>query len=426
MSSRPTVRSNVHGPVVALVTLVTVALLARGAGAQTVTTQPASTNPAPRGKAPGTVRGVTDTTITVRGLGTTALYGAAAVGAAARFARANAAGGVHGRTIDFRGIADDGGTPDSNQAAAGKIAGTDIFAVVPAVASDMAGARDLVDSRMPYFGWALSSSFCGNDYGFGYSGCIAASGLTTNVWGRAVQQGFASPNPLGNTAAVLTDNSAAGQYALQEVSSGLKAAGLKVTSAQSTLPVPPGGDSTAVLKDALVSNGGNPPRSIFVVGSYSNVAGVQQALRDGGYLGTFTNLVQYDPNLVAQASGASVFLQTAPTEAAANTPAMQQLVDDVAKVAPDQAVDQSVIAGYLSADLFLAAVQKAGRELTVAKLVGAANRNFTYELPGVAGPTKFPAAHARPTPCGSLVRSDGVAFQIVAAYGCGKVVKVSG
>ena len=73
---------------------------------------------------------------------------------------------------------------------------------------------------MPYFGWALSSDFCGNGFGFGYSGCIATSGLTTDMWGKAVKQGSASPNPLGNTAAVLTDDSPAGQYTLQAVGSG--------------------------------------------------------------------------------------------------------------------------------------------------------------------------------------------------------------
>ena len=91
------------------------------------------------------MRGVTDTTITVGGLGTSGLYGDAAVGAKARFERANAAGGVNGRTITFQGITDDGGTPDTNKAAVEKIAGADVFAVVPAVASDMAGANDLVN-----------------------------------------------------------------------------------------------------------------------------------------------------------------------------------------------------------------------------------------------------------------------------------------
>ena len=41
------------------------------------------------------------------------------------------------------------------------------------------------------------------------------------------------------------------------------------------------------------------------------------ALRAAGYTGVVTNTLEYDPRLVASASGASVFVQTAPFEAAA-------------------------------------------------------------------------------------------------------------
>jgi ABC-type branched-subunit amino acid transport system substrate-binding protein len=414
--------------VVLLVVASLVTLLASTAGAQTTTTQPAtkpgSTTPTTAAK--GAVRGVTPTTITVAGLGTSALYGDAAVGAKARFDRANAEGGVNGRTIVFSGITDDGGDPAANKAAIEKLTGGDVFAVVPTVSADLAGANDLVNAQMPYFGWALSSDFCGNGFGFGFSGCIAASGVTSNIWGLVVKKSFTSPNPSGNTAAILTDDSPAGRYALRSTTSDLKAAGLEVTYGKAVLPVPSAGDFAPVIKDALVSNGGKPPRAFFVVGSYSSITGVQQALRDGGYFGTFTNLMQYDPNLVAEAAGASVFVQTAPVEVAANNAAMKQLVADVQKAAPDQAINQSVVAGYLSADMFLAAVKKTGKDLTAGRLVTAANKKFTYELPGVAGPTKFPAAHSVPTPCGSLVRSDGTTFKILTPYTCGKVVKVTG
>ena len=421
-----------RAPLIALVVVTVLAAAAVAAGAQT-TTAPASSGNAKEGaegattatNAPSTaVRGVTPTSIRVAGLGTTGIYGDAQIGAKARFERTNAEGGVNGRTITFQGLTDDGGTADGNKAAATALIDGGVFAVVPAVAADMASANDLVNAQVPYFGWALSSEFCGNGYGFGFSGCIAARWLTTNIWGRLVKQSFTSPNPLGNTAAVLTDNSPAGRYALKAATAGLEAAGLEITYARASLPVPPSGDYGAVVKGVLVSNESKAPRAIFVVGSYSNVAGVQQVLRDASYFGTFTNLVQYDPNLVAQASGASVFVQAAPTEAAGNTSAMRQLVADVRKVAPAQPINQSVIAGYLSADLFLAAVKKAGPDLTVGKLIGVANARFTYQLPGVAGPTKFPAGHDRPTPCGSLVRSNGTSFQIAAAYTCGRIVKV--
>jgi Periplasmic binding protein len=401
--------------VVALLAIVAAAVGSAGA-ATGPSTSPTSAAPA--------TRGVTATSIKVAGLGTSLLYGDAQVGAKARFTRANAEGGVNGRTIDFTGFTDDGGDPAADAAAVAKLAAADgVFAVVPTVASTLGGVSDLVNDRLPYFGWALSSSFCRNGYGFGFTGCAAAGSTTSNAWGLAVRKSFGAQSA-GATAAVLTENSSAGQYALKATEAGLAAAQVKVVYGKSVLPVPSTGDYGALLKDALTSSGGKPPRSVFVVGSYSSVAEVQAALRDAGYLGMFTNLLEYDPNLVAQASGASVFVQTAAVETSATNAAMKQLVDDVQKVAPDQAINQAVVAGYFSADMFLAAVKKAGRNLTVGSLITAANAHFAYRVADTVGPTTFPAAHFTPTPCGSLVQSDGTAFKVVSPYTCGKVVRV--
>ncbi len=118
-------------------------------------------------------------------------------------------------------------------------------------------------------------------------------------------------------------------------------------------------------------------------------------------------------------------VQTAPTESAATNPAMQQLIADVQKVAPGQPISQSVLAGYWSADLFLAAVQKAGKKLSAQSLVQAANANFTYKVANTVGPTTFPAAHSRPSPCGALVGSNGTAYAVTVPYTCGAVVPVN-
>jgi cell wall-associated NlpC family hydrolase len=162
---------------------------------------------------------------------------------------------------------------------------------------------------------------------------------------------------------------------------------------------------------------------VFVVGGASDVLGMQQALTTNGFLGFFTNQLQYSPDYVAPALHALVATQTAPVETAGND-AVEQLVRDVQAVAPGQPVDQAVAAGYWSADLFLRAVQHAGKHLTRASLVRAANANFTYEVQGTVGPTRFPAAHSVPTPCGALVTSDGTAFSVKVPYTCGRVVRV--
>ena len=106
---------------------------------------------------------------------------------------------------------------------------------------------------------------------------------------------------------------------------------------------------------------------------------------------------------------------------------MKQLVDDVQKVAPDQPVNQSVIAGYLSADLFLAAAQKAGKDLTIGKLISAANKNFTYAARRVSpGPRSSRARTPSPRRAARSCAATASPSRSSTAYSCGKVVKVSG
>jgi hypothetical protein len=295
--------------------------------------------------------------------------------------------------------------------------------VVPTVAPDLAGAQVLTRAKVPYFGWALSSNFCGNDYGFGFNGCLLPAGTTSNAWGVLVAQELATAKA-GTTAAILAENTASGRYQLAALTAAVTSAKLRVVYGKSSLPVPAPTDYAAIVQQVMAANGGKLPDSVFVLGSNSSVAGVQQAVRATLYFGTFTNQLQYAPNLVAPAIGAFVMIGTAATETASTNPAMQQLVTDVHKIAPDQPIDQSVIAGYFSADMFLAAVKKAGKQLTVGRLLAAANHNFTYLVPHTVGPTKFPAAHGQPTPCGSLVFSNGTSYSVKVPYQCGKVVAV--
>ena len=385
----------------------------------TATTGGAQTSAPERGGS-----GVTATSIKVAGVGDSFVYGGADIGAKARFQRANDAGGVRGRTIDYAGFTDDGGDPTAGTTAATRLVQQDqVFAVVPAVTPDFAAGKFLAQQKVPYFGWGLSSDFCGNDYGFGFTGCLVPEGVTSNAWGVLISKVFGAQSA-GRTAAIVTEGSPSGQYELTALSAGVTSAKLKVVYGKAALAVPATLDYGAVAQEVLASNAGKSPDAVFVVGNASNVLGMQQALGAAGFLGVFTNQIQYDPNLVAPANGATVMTQTAPTESAPTNPAMAQLVADVQKVAPGFAIDQSVIAGYWSADLFLAAVQKAGRNLTRASLVKAANDHFTYSVANTVGPTTFPGAHSRPTPCGALVASNGTAFAVKVPYTCGRVVAV--
>jgi branched-chain amino acid transport system substrate-binding protein len=407
---------------VALAVLVLVTTAATTAVAQTSTTTPRTT--APAAGAPGVVRGVSDTSIKVGGLGYSFVYGGADIGAKARFQRANDAGGVNGRTIEYLGLDDDGADPTAGAAAATKLVEQDgVFAVVPTVTPDLSASSYLVEQQVPYFGWALSSNFCGNPYGFGFSGCPVPKSATSNAWPLLISKVFPE-GANGRAVAIVAENTPSGQYDVSALSAAAKSVKFRIAYAKTPLATPATPDYDAVAKEVVTSNNGTIPDAVFVLGGVSNVLGMQQALTANGYLGVFTNQIEYAPDLVAPAVGAFVVTQTAPSETAAENPAMKQLADDVQKVAPGTPVDQSVIAGYWSADLFLAAVQKAGKNLTPAALVKAANSKFTYEVENTVGPTTFPAAHSLPTPCGALVSSNGTAFAVKVPYTCGRVVPI--
>jgi ABC-type branched-subunit amino acid transport system substrate-binding protein len=372
------------------------------------------------------VRGVSPTSIKVGGLGDGLHYSGADMGARARFMRENSAGGVNGRLFDYVGFRDDQGVGATNQQLGAQLVDQDqVFAVVPTITPDLGAVKTFTDEKVPYFGWEISSNFCGNTYGFGFTGCLFPPGgrTTSDAWGVLVKQALAqNPTP---TAVVLTENTSSGQVVLRSLSAGVKSAGFTVAAATSNLPVPAVGDYDALANSVLNANAGKAPDAVFVVGGYSNIVALQTALRAGGYAGLFTDTIEYDPELVASSTATAVMLQTAALETAPANPAMQQLVTDVHAVAPAVPIDLSVVAGYWSADLFIAAVKRAGKNLTVAGLLKGANKGFTYTVPSTVGPTKFPAAHNEPTPCGSLVRSDGSAYTQLVPYTCGKVVKVT-
>jgi ABC-type branched-subunit amino acid transport system substrate-binding protein len=379
---------------------------------------------APTTTAASPTPGLTATSVKVGGLGWALQYGGADVGARARFARANASGGVNGRTIDYVGFRDDGGdAAKSAKAAAALVQQDHVFAVVPAVTPVLSTA-DLVTGKVPYFGWALSSQFCETKIGFGFNGCLVPPGdrVASGAWGDVLAKAVGG-QAQGKTVALLTEDTDSGSAAFDSVSTSLEAAGFDVVMGERSLPVPAVGDFGGLAKKIMSSSSGKAPDIALAVGSYSNVALVKSALAAAEFKGVFTDSIEYDPQLVAGAEGSMVFLQTAPVESAKTVPAMQQLIDDVRKVAPTQPIDPAVIAGYLSADLFLQVLAQRPDALSASTFLSAANR-FTYEMPGVVGPTKFPKARTQPTPCGSLVQSDGTAFAVKVPYTCSKIIPV--
>ena len=373
-------------------------------------------------------RGVTSDTIKVGGL-TDSQQPEAIAGAQAALDAANDSGGVNGRKFEYTGGNDDKGDVSQSLALGKKLVQQDgVFAVVPVVTPNAASAEQFfAQQHVPFFGWGINTGFANNPYGFGFTGnLVPPPPVTTagSTWGDLVDQYFKSKGDSkgakGKTAAVIGEDNDSGKTGNVVIAASAKAAGMKVVYQKAVLPAPPAtvGDYSPYVSDIMTANGGKPADVFFSVISFTNTIGMSKALRAAGFPGVITEPIAYDTRLVSLAKDETVFLQFATPEAAPDNANMQKVVDTLKKYLPsEQAITQGVLSGYFSADFFVKAVKKAGKNLTPESLQKATAK-MTYEIKGVVGPTPYPDAFKFGTPCGSLVQSDGTAYQVVVKYSC--------
>jgi branched-chain amino acid transport system substrate-binding protein len=342
----------------------------------------------------------------------------AELGAQARFTRANDAGGVNGRKIKYLGAADNHLDPAQDLPTVKKIIQQDkAFAVVPLVSPVLAtGGQYLVQNKIPFFGWAIAPSFCNNDYGFGFSGCLvpsekddevstASAGLMDKLLGQ--QDGT------GKSVALISEDSTSGVFGIKVIQAAFVADKWKVTYAKASISAAsPTTDYSPFTQAILSSNGGKAPDVVFHVTTAPNVLGLEAALNNAGFKGPQENATTYAPSYLATAQtratleGGYVFLQYGSFQG--NGEASKQMLTDVQKVDPTvKELTQDIAIGYYSADIFIHGLEKAGKTLSRAALVKALNDDSSYEVPGGLGKISFPAAHKNSVPCGSLVQIKG-------------------
>jgi ABC-type branched-subunit amino acid transport system substrate-binding protein len=376
-------------------------------------------------------RGVTDDTITVGGLGYAAFYQDSAVGAQARFDKANNNNEIPGgRKINFIGFRDDGSDQSKNLDEGRKLVQEDqVFAVVPVITPFLGASDFFAQNKTPFIGWGISPGFCENPFGFGFTGCLTPEDPKTaaSTWGELIAKGNFNGNARGKTAAVISEDNDSGRAGVKVISASAKAGGFKVVYAKNAVPPAPAtvSDYTPFANEIMSSNNGGPPDVVFLTLAVNNVTGLQNKLLELGYQGVLTNAVGYDPRLASGFRGTSVYIQFNAFESAqqGNT-AMQQIIDEIRAQKPDQMLTQPVLAGYLSADMFVEMLKKTGRNLTETRFARVANRNFKYDPKNITGSVTFPRGHETGHACGTLVESDGTNYTIRVPFDCYKRVKV--
>jgi len=374
---------------------------AHAAGGATTTTSGAAATPQ--------VVGVTRTTVTVAGVvGGEATAVGADVGARARFTRANRRGGVAGRTVEYSTTA--GSTSVS------ELAGS-VFAVVPAV-SDALDTTGLARARVPFVGAASTTGWDGNTAGFGFVGAQAALQIrvVSPAWGEELRSLLGTAQ--GSQVTVAVDDDALGAARAEQARRSLRAARFRV-AVPVVLPAPPTPLPDLAAATATLT-AGSPAVALLLTSPLTTTA-LAQRLTAAGFTGTVaTTDAFYQPTTPAVANGLTVLVPYAPFEQ--RTAANRRLSADVAAFAPGTALTPGVAAGYWSADVFLRLLARVGRRLTRPRFLAAANRNFSFSVPGTVGRSTWPAMHTRGVPCGALVQSDGSRYFVVEPYACGEPI----
>ncbi|MGW3054803.1 ABC transporter substrate-binding protein [Streptomyces goshikiensis] len=346
------------------------------------------------------------------------------LGARARYLRANAEGGINGRTIDYIGAEDDGQDPGKNLAAARKLVQQDkVFAVAPMSSVTFSGADFLEQEKVPTFGWGTLPSFCGPQYIYGFNGCLVPSpgGTLNQTWPEGIGQVLGGAK--GKSVAIIANDSDAGKFGIRTFRQGFAGAGFEVAYAKASVPataVP--SDWSAYVKDILASDGGEAPDAVVSVMQTPNNIGLFTALKRAGYRGLLSDPTDYDPALLAKDTtrqaldGVHVLLQFEPFESA--NPSMEQFKADIKAASGGREVplNMHMLTGYMSADLFVSIALKAGKDLTVAHFQNAA-RSFS-DTGTLVGDRAEPKGQKESFGCGALVRLKDGAYEVSVPFKC--------
>ncbi|MEV7506771.1 ABC transporter substrate-binding protein [Streptomyces sp. NPDC091201] len=392
----------------------------------------ASTNGASAGGpggASGISRGVSADSIKVGGIVSMTSAGGYSkkdtdLGARARYLRANAEGGVHGRRIDYLGAEDDGQDPAKNLAAARKLVQQDkVFAVSPMSSVTFSGADFLEQEKVPTFGWGTLPSFCGPRHIYGFNGCLVPSpgGTLNQTWPEGIAQVLGGAS--GRSVAIIANDSDAGKFGIRTFQQGFASAGFRVAYAKASVPataVP--SDWSAYVKEILAADGGKAPDAVISVMQTPGNIGLFTALKRSGYQGLLSDPTDYDPGLLAKDAtrqaldGVYVLLQFQPFESA--DPKMAQFKADIkaASGGQDVPLNMHMLTGYMSADLFLSIAHEAGKDLTVESFQAAA-QGFS-DTGTLVGDRALPKGQKDSFGCGALVRLSNGAYEVAVPFAC--------
>jgi ABC-type branched-subunit amino acid transport system substrate-binding protein len=345
-----------------------------------------------------TTTGITPTAVHFGAIEYKADYAGAEDGFNARIKRENDSGGVYGRKLVLDTVLDDNNTPDVDLTDAKALVTQDhVFAVAPVMTSGFAGATYLEQAGVPFFGWSVEPRWCDQLWGFGFEGndCDETKLPTLGDFAALEQKLFPDGSAKGKAVVMVSEDNDSARVALESFGPVWEHDGAKVVLNDTSIPSPPAvvGDYTPYAQKDISANNGNAPDLIECVCSFQDTLGLYKKVTQLGYKGVFQGFTDYDPRILGTSQGIITEIEFAPFEDASKIPAVQQMVTDLNNYKPGVVHSLAVASGYWTADFIIAAMKKAGPNLSREALYNAINNGFTYTYGGAVGTVTWPAAH---------------------------------
>jgi branched-chain amino acid transport system substrate-binding protein len=377
----------------------------------------------------GDTDGVTAKTITVGGMGS--LSGVASsdfapviTGVRMYFDRLNATGGVDGRKIVYAPVIDDGTSPSGDTAAAQRLVQDKVFAVVGVGTPFFTGSSILRAQSIPTFGlqentnaqWAGPTMF-------------GAGGSFVDSTAPMPQVAYVAQRVGARRAAVLAYNIAQSSEGCVSIISALKKFHIDTPVIDTSIPY------GAATLDADVTR--MQANGVDFVASCMDATGdikLSQTLQQHG-MGSVAQywLDGYDQqtldNNTAAMDGVYYLLQQTPFEVSARDPGVYPGIDAfnqaLRRYAPlGTEPSAPLLAGWVSADLFVKGLRAVGHDVTRSRVVDAINAMTAYTGDGAIPPVNWNVAHTAITTldCNTFVQARGDHF--VPVFGTRKSVYV--
>lgn len=300
------------------------------------------------------------------------------LGMQAAFEEANAAGGVHGRTITLDSM-NDNYEPDRSVALVKSVVeGNNHLGLIGAVGTPTASATQPIatEANMPFVGPFTGAGFL-RDASLGNVFNVRATYFAeTEAWIEYLvdQQGMKS-------IALLYQDDGFGRVGLAGVTAALERRGMTLV-AEGTYT-----RNTTAVKKALLTIKKAKPDAVVMVGAYKPVAEFIKLSRRLKFNPTFVNISFVGSDALAQELGDAgedvIISQVVPFPWDSSVPAVAQYQAALKAIDPDANPGFVTLEGYLTGRLALAALDAAGTDLTRESYLAALGDLQTLDFGGV-------------------------------------------